>query len=86
MKSVHYKHVLFIIATLITGMAMAQSANRSTIPFKEIHQKQFTDNFTGREIKKKELDIAPSKIVLLNTVANNPSKEDKTRKEKKINL
>ena len=44
-------------------MVMAQSANNSTIPFKEINQKQFADNFTARDIKKKGLEIAPSQIV-----------------------
>ena len=67
-------------------MVMAQSANNSTIPFKEINRNQFTDNFTAREIKKKGLEIAPSQIVLLNIAGNQPTKEDKYRKKKKINL
>ena len=48
------------------GLA-AQST--SDVPFKEIHKNGATDNFTIREIKKKELQIAPSKIVILNQPA-----------------
>ena len=84
MKTIYYKHFLFVAGILTTGMAMAQSANNSTILFKEIHRKQFTDNFTAREIKKKELEIAPSQIVLLNMAGNQPIKEDKNKKKKKV--
>jgi predicted chitinase len=86
MNTIYYKHLLSIACTLITGMVIAQSANNSTMPFKEIHQKQFTDNFTAREIKKKELEIAPSQIVFLNITGNQPTKEEKKyMKKKKMN-
>ena len=84
MKTIYYKHFLSIAGTLITGMVMAQSANNSTIPFKEINQKQFADNFTARDIKKKGLEIAPSQIVLLNIAGNLPIKEDKYTEKKKV--
>ncbi len=84
MKTIYSKLFLSIASTLITGMVMAQQANSSTIPFKEIQRKQFTDNFTAREIKKKELEIAPSQIILLNTAINRPIKEVKNRQKKKV--
>jgi len=86
MKTFYYKHFLSIVGMLITGMVMAQSANNSTIPFKEIHRKLLTDNFTAREIKKKELELAPSQIVFLNIAGNHPAKKEKYRKMKKIHL
>jgi hypothetical protein len=81
MKTIYYKHFLFVASIFATGMTLAQSANNSTIPFKEIHRKQFTDNFTTREIKKKQLEITPSQINLLSTVANRQTKEEKIRKK-----
>jgi hypothetical protein len=86
MKTIYCKHFLSMACMLISGMVMAQSANNNAIAFKDIQRKQFSDNFTGREIKKKELEIAPSKLVLLNIVANQPTKAGKTRKEKKVSL
>jgi hypothetical protein len=83
MKTIYSKHFLSIASTLIAGMVMAQPVNNSTMPFKEIHRKQCTDNFTAWEIKKKELEIAPSQIVFLNTAAILPIKEDKYRQKKK---
>lgn len=80
---IYYKYFLFTISTLISGMAMAQSVNNSDIPFKEIQRKKFTDNFTGRDIKKKELEITPSQIVFLNTAGTRPTKDEKNRKNKK---
>ena len=85
MKTIYYKHFLSIAGTLIAGMVMAQSANNSTMPFKEIHRKQFTDNFTAREIKKKELEIAPSSNSLSESMsATSQLKKEKTRKKKKL--
>lgn len=86
MKTVFYKHLLAIAGILITGITMAQSAKNTVVPFKEIQRKQFTDNFTAREIKKKELVIAPSQIVLLNIAGNQPAKEKPNRKKKKTSL
>jgi hypothetical protein len=86
MKTIFYNYLLFIAGMLITDIAMAQSGNNSITPFKEIQRKQFTDNFTAREIKKKELQIAPSQIVLLNVANSLQTKETKYRKKKKIVL
>ena len=55
-----------MMATLATTVLMAQSAGDSSVPFKERLKNGATDNFTIREIKKKELQITPSKIVSLN--------------------
>jgi hypothetical protein len=78
MKTTFYKHLLFAAGILITGIAMAQTANNTVVPFKEIQRKQSTDNFTAREIKKKELEIAPSQIVLLN-IGGNPRQLKKSK-------
>jgi hypothetical protein len=81
MKTTLYKHLLLIAGTLITGLAMAQSSGNFVVPIKEIQKKQLTDNFTAREIKKKELQIAPSRIILLNLVANRQTQDEKNRKK-----
>ena len=85
MKTTVYKYCLFMVTNLATGMLMAQSVNNSPVAFKEIQKKWATDNFTIREIKTKELQIAPSKIVLLN-MNNTPAiTKEKSSKKKKIN-
>jgi len=82
MKIKIYKYCLNIVATLATNGLMAQSANNSSVAFREVQQKWTTDNFTIREIKKKELQIAPSKLVLLNNAPANPGKEKSSKKKK----
>ena len=82
MKTKIYKYCLYITAAMATSGLMAQSGNNSTVAFKEIQKNRATDNFTIREIKKKELQIAPSKIVLLNNAAAITGKE-KSSKQKK---
>ena len=82
MKTKIYKYCLYIIATLSTNMLMAQSANNTPVAFKEIQKKWGPDNFTIREIKKKELQIAPSNVVLLNNAAEIRGKEKSTKKKK----
>jgi len=65
----------------MTTMAVKGLAAQSTtdVPFKEIHKNGATDNFTIREIKKKELQIVPSKIVKL----NQPAALDRKKSSKK---
>jgi len=82
MKTKIYKYCLYISAAMATSGLMAQSGNNSTVAFKEIQKNWATDNFTIREIKKKELQITPSKIVLLNNAAAITGKE-KSSKQKK---
>ena len=86
MKTSICKYLLLIGGILITVTGMAQSALDHVVPFKEIHQKQSTDNFTAREIKKKELEIAPTQIRFLRLTCNQPGKEAKFRKKKKPSL
>jgi hypothetical protein len=62
------KYCFFIITTLAAKGLAAQSASDVSVAFKEIHKNGSTENFTIREIKKKELQIVPSKIVTLNQV------------------
>lgn len=84
MKTMVYKYCLFMAVNLVTGMVMAQSVNNSSVAFKDIQKNWATDNFTIREIKKKQLQIVPSKIVLLNNTLAKTEKE-KSSKKKKIN-
>lgn len=86
MKTIFHKNILFAAGILITGIAMAQSGNNTVVPFKDIQRKQVTDNFTAREIKKKELEIAPSQIVLLSNIGNQPIRKEQNRRKKKISL
>jgi hypothetical protein len=81
MKISFYKYCLVIAANFSTGILTAQSVKSSSHTFKEIQRNQFTDNFTAREIKKKELQIVPSQIILLNNIANRQTKEEKTGKK-----
>ena len=67
---------------MATSGLMAQSANKSPLAFKEIQKTWATDNFTIREIKKQELQIAPSKIILLNNAPAITGKEKSSKKKK----
>ena len=77
MKTRIYKYCFIVM----TSMAAKELAAQSTIavPFKENHKNGATDNFTIREIKKKELQIVPSKIVTL----NQPAATDRKKSAKK---
>jgi len=83
MKTYIYKYLLLIAGIIITGTGMAQSADNNPIPFKEIHQKQSTDNFTARELKKKELEIIPAQMPLLNLRATSHAKKPNPGKRKR---
>jgi len=86
MKTIIYIFLFLSAGIITTGTCRAQSANNNSVPFKEIHRKQSTDDFTAREIKKKELEIAPTQIPLLNITSHKAPKEDNYRKKKKISL
>jgi len=83
MKTIIYIFLFLSAGILITGTCLAQSANNNSVPFKEIHQKQCTDNFTAREIKKKELEITPTQIPLPNFPASRPGKKTTIEKRKR---
>ena len=68
----------FIIMTMMAANGLAAQST-TDVPFKEIHKNGATDNFTIREIKKKALQIVPSKIVTL----NQPAALDKKKSSKK---
>lgn len=70
---------------LISCTALAQSDSNSTRPFKDINKTQETDRHLEKEIKKKELQKAPSQIIAANdTTALRMIKKDKCRKKKKL--
>jgi len=77
MKTKVYKY-FFIIMTMMAANGLAAQST-TDVPFKEIHKNGATDNFTIREIKKKALQIVPSKIVKL----NQPAALDKKKSSKK---
>jgi len=69
MKTRIYKYCFIVMTTIAAEGLAAQSTTNFSVPFKEVHKNGATDNFTTREIKKKELQIVPSKIVTLNQAA-----------------
>ena len=68
----------------VTFNVMAQVKNDSSIAFKEFNKNNTADNFIIRKIKKKELEIAPSKIVLLrdSLIVTAPQKPEENKKKK----
>ena len=63
METQVYKYCFIVMAAMVANELAAQTT--TAVPFKDIHKNGATDNFTIREIKKKELQIAPSKLVIL---------------------
>ena len=85
MKTTHYKLFFLLIASAFSFTAMAQSDTNSVKAFKDIYKTQDTDQHFEREIKKKELQKAPSQIIAANdTTALKMTRKDKCRKKKKI--
>jgi len=82
MKTTFYKYFLFVAINLIAITAMAQSKKDSTVAFKEFNRDNTADNFTIRKIKKKELEIAPYKIVLLHDSLIATAQENKKKKQR----
>ncbi len=82
MKTTFYKYFIFVTINLVAIPAMAQSKKDSTVAFKELNKENTADNFTIREIKKKELEIAPSKVVLLNSSSITDQQKSKKKKKK----
>ena len=70
---------MFIVMTTVAAKGLA-AQSKTEVPFKEIHKNGATDNFTIREIKKKELQIVPSKILSLN---QSPAMDRKKSPKKK---
>ena len=85
MKTTHYKLFSFFVASAISFTAMAQSDSGSVKPFKDILKTQETDRHLEREIKKKELQQAPSQIIVASddSSALKKTKKHKCRKKKK---
>jgi hypothetical protein len=77
MKTTIYKYC-FIVMIMMAAKGLA--AQTTSVPFKEINKSGATDNFTIREIKKKELEIVPSKIVTLNQPGATPVKKSSKKK------
>ena len=80
MKTGVYKYCFFIMTTMAAKGLVAQSTSNHKVAFKEIHKNGATDNFTIREIKMKELQIAPSKIVTLNQASVKDRKKSAKKK------
>ncbi len=87
MKTTHYKLFFFLVASAISFTAMAQSDTGSVKPFKDIHKTQETDWHLEREIKKKELQQAPSQIIVASdSAALKNTRKHKCRKKKKSGI
>lgn len=78
MKKVIYNCFLFLITVLVSIAAIAQSENYPVKAFKDIHKE--TDPHFEQEIKKKELQKAPSLLYIDKT--DSVTKKYKRRKTK----
>ena len=84
MKTTFYKLFSFIVGSAFSFSVIAQSDTGSAKPFKEIYKTQETDRHLEKEIKKKELQQAPSQITVLNdSSAVKKTKKHTCRRKKK---
>lgn len=84
MKNSDFKYFFSSAVLFISFEAMAQKDTSSVKAFKDIHKTQETDHYLEKEIKKKELQKAPSQIYVDTTAASKTIKKKKYRR-KKIN-
>jgi len=84
MNTSQYKWVSLFVASIISFTAMAQSDTSAPKSFKEIYKTQETDRHLEKEIKMKELQQAPSQIIVTkDSSALKTTKKHKCRKNKK---
>ena len=83
MKNFNSKY-FFSAMLFISFAAMAQKDTNSIKPFKDIHKTQETDRYLEKEIKKKELQKAPS-LLCMDFTKSQVIKKEKYRRKKKIN-
>ncbi len=84
MKNSCNKFFSVTIALAISFTTMAQEDTNSVKAFKDIYKNQETDRHLEKEIKKKELQKAPSQIIVANdSTALKMTKKEKCRMKKK---
>jgi predicted tellurium resistance membrane protein TerC len=84
MKNFKSKYFFSFAILFISFAAMAQKDTNSIKAFKDIHKIQDTDRHLEKEIKKKELQKAPS-LLYLDSSKSQAIKKEKCRRKKKTN-
>ena len=84
MKNFNSKYFFSFAILFISFAAMAQKDTNSVKAFKDINKIQETDRHFEEEIKKKELQKAPS-LLCLDSTGSQMIKKEKYRRKKKIN-
>jgi hypothetical protein len=85
MKNFNSKYFLSFAILFISFAAMAQKDTNSVKAFKDIHKIQETDRHLEKEIKRKELQKAPSQIYVDTKAASKAIKKEKYKRKKKTN-
>jgi hypothetical protein len=84
MKNFNSKYFFSFVMLFISFAAMAQKDTSSVKAFKDIHKIQEPDRHLEKEIKKKELQQAPS-LLYLDSSRSQAIKKEKCRRKNKIN-
>lgn len=84
MKNFNSKYFFSVAMLFISFAAMAQKDTNSVKPFKDIDKTEETDRHLEKEIKKKELQKAPS-LLYLDSSKSQAIKKEKCRRKKKAN-
>jgi len=84
MKNPDLKYFFSFALLFISFAAIAQQDTNSVKAFKDIHKTEETERHLEREIKKKELQKAPS-LLYLDSTKSQVIKKEKYRRKKKTN-
>jgi predicted tellurium resistance membrane protein TerC len=84
MKNPDLKYFFSLVLLFISVAAIAQQDTNSVKAFKDIHKTEETDRHLEKEIKKKELQKAPS-LLYLDSTKSQVIKQEKYRRKKKTN-
>ena len=84
MKNPDLKYFFSFALLFISFAAIAQQDTHSIKAFKDIHKKQETDRHLEKEIKKQELQKAPS-LLYFDSTKSQVIKKEKYRRKKKTN-
>jgi predicted tellurium resistance membrane protein TerC len=84
MKNPDLKYFFSLVLLFISVTAIAQQDTNSVKAFKDIHKTEETDRHLEKEIKKKELQKAPS-LLYLDSTKSQVIKQEKYRRKKKTN-
>lgn len=84
MKNPDLKYFFSFALLFISFTAIAQQDTHSVKAFKDIHKTGETDRHLEKELKKKELQKAPS-LLYLDSIKSQVIKKEKYRSKKKTN-